>query len=169
MSDQQKYEYGCVMLSLPMKNWDKVLKCVEKEDLYDEEGFGLEDYPHITILYGLHKDIDNEDLMDYLKSLAPMKVKLKNIDCFENDDFDVLKFNCDADQAILDCRKYLIDNFENTQTFKDYHPHATIAYLNAGKGKEYHVNGEPELELECYEMKYSKPNGERVTIKLKQK
>ena len=47
-----KKEYGCLMLDFPIKNWEQITNTVKKDDIFDEEGFGIEEVPHITVLFG---------------------------------------------------------------------------------------------------------------------
>ena len=59
-----KYEYGCLMLDLSINNWQKLLDCIDEEDIYngdDAEKYGLETEPHITILYGLPNIVNVND------------------------------------------------------------------------------------------------------------
>ena len=39
------------------------------------------------------------------------------------------------------------DNFENTQTFPEYHPHMTLAYVKPGTGKKYVSNLDEPFEV----------------------
>ena len=51
------YDFGCLMVNVPIKNWDDVLALIDPEDVYDEPGYGLESEPHITVLYGFHDEV----------------------------------------------------------------------------------------------------------------
>jgi len=135
--------YGCAMLyfedadSNCLKNWNADMKAIEipDEDLHE---YGREDEPHVTVLYGLHTG----SAAKVKKALADnectvMTVRMGGLDIFENDDFDVLIRKVERVDHLTEVRKHLIDKLETTITFKDYKPHATVAYLKKGKGKEY--------------------------------
>jgi 2'-5' RNA ligase len=135
--------YGCAMLyfedadSNCLKNWNADMKAIEipDEDLHE---YGREDEPHVTVLYGLHTG----SAAKVKKALADnertvMTVRMGGLDIFENDDFDVLIRKVERTDHLTEVRKHLIDKLETTITFKDYKPHATVAYLKKGKGKEY--------------------------------
>ena len=55
--------------------------------------------------------------------------------------------------------------FPNTQTFKDYHPHITIAYVKKGEGKKY-VQKVKTFETTFNESVYSGPDGKKKKFKL---
>lgn len=137
--------YGCAMIYFEdcsgdtLKNWNDDLKLmdIDPDDLHEQ---GMEDEPHVTVLYGLHTEeaSDVEDtLKEHNKDGEIVTFRMGNLDLFENDDFDVLIRKVDEAHHLHDLRKVLLDNMEATVTFPDYKPHATIAYLKKGKGKEY--------------------------------
>ena len=72
-------KYDCVMLSSDIykKDWNDFLKIIDEKDLYlgetqkdiDDDEYGLESEPHITLLYGIHpKENNKEEILDWLKS-----------------------------------------------------------------------------------------------------
>ena len=82
-----KSEYGCLMLKINYEGWEDILKKIDKKDLYtEEEGFGLERDPHVTILFGFHANTDIEEVKHQIKKhcKTPIKIELKNITMFEN-------------------------------------------------------------------------------------
>lgn len=56
-----EYENGCIMLELPISNWNEILSTIDEEDIYDVKGgkipFGLQKRPHLTLLYPIKKSI----------------------------------------------------------------------------------------------------------------
>ena len=61
--DKTGHKYGALMLFFDIPKWESdVLSLIDEEDIYKEEG--LEHDSHVTLLYGLHKDVKLEDLKD---------------------------------------------------------------------------------------------------------
>lgn len=132
------YEYGCLMVYFDFPQMSKFHDAIEEDDLYEEEDdrtFGLEDEPHVTLLYGLHDDeIEDQNKVIEAAEIMPIgPIRLKNISMFENDDkpYDVLKFDADND-ALHEINKTLCEKFPYTSEF-DYHPHSTIGYVKKGE------------------------------------
>jgi hypothetical protein len=134
--------YSCLMLDLsPLKKyWRQLERKICPCDLYVEgEGHGFETEPHITIKYGLHTN-NFDEILDEI-DFRPITLTMDKISLFENEEFDVLKFDI-VSRALHGLNGRICDKFEFTDKFKDYHPHATIAYLKAGRGKDY-------VDMEC--------------------
>ena len=133
-------EYGCLMLKLEFPWWrNYVERYVKKEDIYNnaKQEFGYEYEPHVTILYGFSESVDIEKVKKMLHTLKkPISVKLTKIDIFSTKTFDVIKFDV-ASKALNKLNEIVRQNFEYTETHKDYKPHVTIAYVKPGKGEKY--------------------------------
>lgn len=97
---------------------------------------GRENEPHITVRYGLATD-DVTDLKKAFKDTPPIKAKLGKVSIFEADDHDVVKVDIDSPE-LRKANKIVGDTVDLPgETFKDYKPHATIAYVKKGEGKKY--------------------------------
>ena len=164
---EQTYDYGCSMVYFDFPVMNQVQSLIEKDDLYSEEegSHGLESEPHTTLLYGIHSDeVDDDEIME-ASVLEPIRsIKLQDPSLFENEKYDVLKFDAHGDG--LHAANAKLRKFPHTNEFKDYHPHATIAYLKSGKGAKY-VKLIKEHGLDSHEVKpskivYSKPDGSKV-------
>ena len=133
--EHTKYEYGCLMLYLPdsiSSFWEVWKEMIDEEDL---SGDGFESEPHITVQYGFDIKVRSKEVFSRLK-LFPCSVKFKNFSLFENDEYDVLKIDI-VSSDLRKLNKAVNDKFEITTSYPDYHPHATVAYLKKGKGKDY--------------------------------
>lgn len=128
--------YSCLMLDCTdFKKHLKVIQDgIQKEDLYDEEGYGLEKEPHITVLYGIHEQ-DPTTVKQSLH-LIPVEYELTGLSLFENDKYDVLKCSVKS-KDLKALNKQCCENLEFTNDYPDYIPHLTVAYLNPGAGKKY--------------------------------
>jgi len=108
---------------------------IDTNDVYiDEPGHGLEKEVHITVKYGIHEQ-QPYNFIPKIK-LNPVKFTLTGLSLFENEKFDVLKFDVKS-KDLHTLNKYICDNFECTDSYPKYHPHCTVGYLKPGTGKKY--------------------------------
>ncbi len=167
-----KNDYGCVMvfLKVDQKEWDNLLNQIEEEDLYqpkDDPSYGKETNPHVTILYGLHGTIKDSEIESDLKDIKEPSIKMKGISEFSNDKFDVLKF--DVDSKDLNKLNKRFNEYPNTQTYPDYHPHCTIAYLKPKTAEKYKKKlKDVKINFECENIVYSKVDGTEKTYDFKE-
>jgi tRNA nucleotidyltransferase/poly(A) polymerase/2'-5' RNA ligase len=152
----ERIEYGALLLFLDIPIWNKITSIINKEDLYDEEGYGIESDPHVTILYGFHDEVTAEEVFDLYKlniPLKPIEIRIKGINIFETFKFDVVKFDVESD--ILKKAHEIMKDLPNTEDFPDYHPHITIACVKKGEGKKYTKPFEKEIILKGNKLIYS--------------
>lgn len=164
LNEKKKEEeplYGCVMMEpRKIEGWEELhLAGIDEDDIYDTINgeYGKETQPHITILYGIHEDeVDPSVIVDMMEQkMKPVKVEISEIDIFENEKYDVVKYNVPVTKQLLKYRDMFLTSFENTQTFKDYHPHMTIAYVKPGTGKKYKKKLNNPFEVEFIRGVYS--------------
>jgi 2'-5' RNA ligase len=164
------YSYGCVMLFFDFPSLKGIQDLIKEEDLYTESGdrsYGLEDEPHVTILYGLHEEVSKDDVFDLLKPYRCEDLLLTKISAFENSKYDVLKFDVeDAVRGLSYLHKMnkALAALPHTTDFPDYHPHSTIAYLKTGKAKEYieQLKGTQHI-VKPRSFVYSLPSNDKIT------
>lgn len=132
-----KYKYGCVMIEVPIPNWDEIISIINPEDIYITRG-GIQETPHITLLYGLYADISEEMIKDILKKYEGINidVEIDGIGIFENEEFDVVKFNIKNNYILEKINKDLSE-LPNIKQFPNYIPHVTISFVKAGTGNKY--------------------------------
>lgn len=171
-SIDDKYEYGCLMLEFQIKNWNKITSVIKKEDVYDEPGFGIENSPHVTILYGFINERTNpDDVKKFVEDFVgnnKISIKLIDMSIFESDKFDVLKFGIES-EGLVKLNKALSKNFEYTSDFPEYVPHMTISYLLRGKGDKYKKNIKKEIVLKSNKFFYSYPPNKELHFSTKSK
>lgn len=169
-----KYKYGCVMLYLDNEIIEEFHDLIDNDDLYlgtnDDPGYGLEDEPHVTVLYGIHSDVNDSEVEKLIKEFKRPVVILNEITIFENDDkpYDVVKF--DVKNEMLNDMNKTLKQLPYTTDYPDYKAHVTIGYVIKGKGKKYvtKLNKENEINIKPNSIVYSKPNGTKKTYKFKQ-
>lgn len=163
-SSDHKHEYGCLMvfLDISKKVWDEIQNLIDKDDLYvdpDDDSFGRENNPHVTILYGLHGSIKDKDIEEDIKSIKEPKIAFKNVSSFDSKDYDVLKFDVKSSDLVK--LNKIFSEYPHTSSFPDYHPHCTIAYLKKGLAKKYadKLKDKVDIEFEPSHIIYSKIDG----------
>lgn len=166
--NNQKYDYGCVMMYFDFPQMEYIHKLIDPNHLYTDDSdrsFGLETKPHTTLLYGLHSDVSLEDVKDVIKKYKFNECTIHNPSLFENPKYDVLKFDVNGDnlhEANEDLKKYPF-----TSDFPNYHPHLTIAYLKPGYGVKYiRKLGNLEYKLKPIHGVYSESNGTETKINI---
>ena len=164
-------KFGCVMayLKYDKSEWKKLQDMIEEDDLSTSDGDNREDNPHVTILYGLHKEVKDSEIKEKVDNITKLNIKLDKISCFDGDDFDVLKFEIISDE-IRGLNKDF-GKLPHTNTFDTYQPHCTIAFLKKGLGKKYmdKLNGKIDIEVTPDKIVYSKIDGSEKDYKLKKK
>lgn len=167
------HNYGCVMVFLKYNKdkWKELQKIINKDDLYtkeDDSSYGLEDEPHVTLLYGLHEEVKDSDIKERVDKISKISMDFKKISTFNNDDFSVLKF----DVTSKDLNKYnkTFAELPHTNSY-DYHPHATIAYIKPDTKDEYlkDLNDfikNNDLGFEVDKIVYSKTDGSKINYNL---
>lgn len=165
---QDSYKYGYVMLDFNFPHMNKIQDAIDPSNLYEEEGdrtYGLEDEPHITLLFGLHNGVSAKDIKQTLDKFTFNTCQISNASLFKNEKYEVLKFDVKGDN-IHKCNDAL-KQFPYTSNFPDYHPHMTIAYLKPGTGDKY-VKMFKDMEYEMTPRKavYSTTN-EKINIPIK--
>lgn len=162
-----KIEYGALLLFLDIPNWNKITSIIDKNDIYNEPGYGIETEPHVTILYGFHNEVTAEEVFDLYKLNIPLKsieIHIKGISIFENPKFDVVKFDVESD--ILTKAHDIMKDLPNTEDFSEYHPHITIAYVKHGEGQKYIKPFEKERTLRGSKLVFSTKKNARDELML---
>jgi 2'-5' RNA ligase/DNA polymerase III epsilon subunit-like protein len=164
IKESSGYEYGCVMVEVPVKNWKEITSYIDPEDIYTggDDTHGIQENPHVTILYGLHDGVTEDEVKSVFEEFTgDINIEVNGIGIFENDKFDVVKFNVNPDGSLQELHNKLSE-FPNSNEFPDYKPHITIAYVKKGTGKKY-VKPEYKYEVKnVNKITYSMPNGKKV-------
>jgi len=152
---------GCLMLDLSKKisNWKDITKIIDPNDIYIDstDDYGIENHPHITILYGFLPSIMGEDVKEFLSDMTQnVKFSLSGIGVFpggEKKAFDVVKF--DIISPDLQTLHERCKQIPNKETFPDYNPHMTIAYVKKETGKKYVKKFQEPMEMDGNAFMYS--------------
>lgn len=148
----EAYDFSSTQVNIPDSDKNKFInfcKSIPKENIYNDpldDTKGIEDEPHITVLYGLHTD-DVNDVKNVLKDFTgSITVKLGKISLFKNDKFDVLKIDVESDD--LKKLNSIIKTLKNENKYPVYHPHLTLAYVKKGTCDKY--EGDSRFEGQSY-------------------
>lgn len=171
-----KREFGCVMIFFDFPQLKSIQNNIDKEDIYEDpndDNFGLENDPHCTLLFGLHKEVTTEQVKDIINNFTFTNLTPLNISKFStNPKYDVLKYDIGY---TIKGGNYLnkinkeLRKLPHTSNFPDYHPHSTIGYLKPGTADKY-INKFKSIDLN-YDLKpkyviYSKTDNTEDKIKI---
>lgn len=162
LNESGQYGLGCVMLEVPVSNWEEITSSINEEDLYTEEGKpGIQDNPHVTILYGLHEEVTLDKIKSIFEEFKDgIDISIEGIDLFENESFDVVKFNVIKNEKLKRLNDRLSE-LPNSNQYPEYVPHITIAYVKKGSGKKYEDPSYRYNVNNLNEICYSVPNGSK--------
>jgi HK97 family phage portal protein len=159
------FDYSAIYVPLPPAIGDPILANGSRipDDQLAEKGRETE--PHVTILYGLHTK-NPEDVRAVLGNEPPAALIFGRTGMFEGPDYDVLfveVISPDLQRLNAKARASL----EYTNSYTEYQPHATIAYLRPGEGRQY--VGEDFLDGARFitdRLCFSTPDSHKVEIRL---
>lgn len=168
---KKNYDYGCVMLYSDFPG--EIIKLQDIINPTDLQDPGIEYEPHCTLLYGLHDGVTLDQVTNIVNQFKFSNLRAFNPSLFENPEFDVLKYDIgyqtNNESSLHQCNEKL-KILPNTQTYPDYHPHMTIAYLKPGMGKQYvemfKNKGANEFITTPSYIMFSQPDGTKTKIKL---
>ncbi len=133
---------GCLMAMFPKEVCEKINKfnnkIISEKILYKEGSeFGRETEGHVTIRYGFTKDLNELEIRQLLKGQKSFMVELYGLDKFAGQPnelkgnppkpYDVIYLK--ARSSILNKLNEATKVFPNQQSFNEYHPHYTLAYV----------------------------------------
>lgn len=173
IEQKPKYDYQSTQLDIPPEIGNKIQEFgnsipIDKLSIDPKTGMGgVERDPHVTVLYGLDKKITPDQIQSIVAGQPPIPLTLGKVSIFSNDDMDVLKVDVSSPELNALNKKIESELGAPGNTFKEYKPHVTIAYLKKGEGKPY--EGSPIFEgqqIQLNNLTFSGQNGEKVVIPL---
>jgi len=116
---------------------------------------------HITLLYGLHLECVDEDVMERSLPNNISDITLNNVSYFSAIKYDVLKFEASADWLYQSNKK--LTELPHTSNFPEYKPHCTICYLKPGTAQKYcDMFKNKSMIVSPKEVIYRKINGRKI-------
>jgi hypothetical protein len=137
---ERAYSYGCVMAGIDDDSVSKILdfnyKTISEEILFVEgDEYGREKHPHCTVKYGLTQSYSEDQMRSIIQNVTPFQLEIKGVSIFENEKFDVVKFDVDGPE--LRRLNEVFSRLPNHDQYPVYHPHMTLAYVRKGMGKKF--------------------------------
>lgn len=153
-------KFGYVKLELDPSSLKEFQDQINKDDL-DVKGFETD--PHVTLLYGLHAEVTDQQVKEKLDPITFSTVSGKNVSLFTGNQ-EVLKF--DAEGAGLIEANEALKTLPYTSDFPEFHPHITIAFLKKGMGQKYvDMFKGKSLNLKAGKVIYKNAGKQEFTIK----
>lgn len=130
---------GCIMVGVNHPDIENLRNIINENDVYnnEENEYGIETFPHVTILYGI---IHDKHTINILKNLLPplndIKIIGVSISSFNNEEFDVLKIDIKSN-ILNNLNEMVKDSLEYESMYPEFNPHLTLAYLKKGTAFKY--------------------------------
>jgi len=151
----------------PLDALVKLAKSIPTEELHEGERSSRDDM-HITVKYGLHTD-NADEVAKIVRGFGPVTVKLGKTSIFpanEKKSYDVVKVAVTGSD-IHRLNKLISASTECTDTWPDFKPHLTIAYVMPGFGKKYAgLDTFEGMELTFDSLQFSNKDREKTEISL---
>ena len=155
------YEYSTFQIIYTGKEAEEAKKFIDTIDLTDiytdNEIKGKETVIHTTILYGIkEKSPNNLKVIDNL----PQSITWTGISKFVPEDkpYEVLIIKAEKSPELQALFDYLTETYpDNANSFPDYTPHTTLAYVNKGAADKY-IEGYPDKfkqEVKDFEFEFA--------------
>ena len=120
---------------------------------------GLQALLHITVLFGVDDDI-NDQVRKIFGKYPSIEISADKLDYFDNDDITVAVIRCSSD-SLRELHNELKKNIANEDTHPTYKPHITVAYLKKGE----RIQGEfKPVSWTIEKIEISKSTGKRDKI-----
>lgn len=134
-AEEKVHEYSCLLFNLPGDLAYEVRQVGDMIPHTDLAEDGKELNPHVTIKFGLHTN-DAEEVRKEIQDLSPVAIQIGKASCFKADTHDVVKLDILSD-GLHDLNGRVSERLECTDTYPDYKPHITLAYVKPGLGEHY--------------------------------
>ena len=167
------FSYGCVMVRLPeplseeVRSYGASIPSVYLVKGNEDAPSGLSNDVHITVKYGLLED-DLEKVAGVIAGTEPIVVRLGRASIFHNENEAVLKLGVES-PGLKALHHKLAGSLRNVNTYRDYRPHVTIAYMVKKEDDPYYYRTFFNDSFEGREFKVgqvllSRSNGQKFTI-----
>lgn len=98
-----------------------------EDDIFVENGIQLQ--LHVTLLYGVDNNID---ISNTISKYSEIKIKAIDVDYFDSENYTVAIVKHESPE-LTKLHDELKANIENKDSYDEYTPHTTIAYLKKGE------------------------------------
>jgi broad specificity phosphatase PhoE len=175
-AEAEQHEFSSTQVNLPYPLAGRIRRhglAIPDDDLAED---GRETEPHVTLKYGLHGE-DPDAVRKLLEEEPPVRLTLGKTAIFPARDsktarggagkFDVVHAQVHSPDLVRLNQK-ITAALPHTDTHPDYTPHATIAYVKAGRGQKYAGNKSLQgFRAVLNHVVFSSKSGERTKIPLR--
>ena len=146
-----RYEHSNIQYEFEGTDREKFIvdtrKLIDRNELSQEAPKKWEDDPHITVLFGLNSGVITDEMANIIETYPPFVCELGGLSLFTAEmtkkPFAVVKADViSTDLHVLN--RLLRDNCDYTETYPDYKPHVTVAYVQPGTHGR--VDGHPVVK-----------------------
>ena len=175
MKSRIAHSYSCLMAVLPDDAVDKLRQfglsipddCIYQDDSGDK---GRETEFHTTIKYGIHTKDPEEVKEAIVPLLKPLGARLGKVTVFNGDEYVVLKVSVQSED-LTRMNQAVRQNLECTDTYPDYKPHVTIAYLkkdpkNPLYFQDFCTDEFDGMEVVSGKLKFTTPDKKKYSMSL---
>ena len=176
MFEDKEYDFCSTQFSVPYpftsKIYDFGLKNIPNSKLADEKEHSsprqVIDDIHLTVLFGL-KNCNYQDVLGKIvkSGLKSVSTTLGKIGKFSLDDCDAIYLEVNPSFELAKLRSFIKNNFENQQTYNEFRPHITLAYVKQNSCN--HLVGDDVFdgeEISMGELCFSDQNGTKHAVTL---
>lgn len=127
------YSYGCVMVRLPellaeeIRSYGASIPSQYLKTGNEDAPSGLPKEIHTTVKYGLMEE-DPVRVAEVIAGTEPIVVTLGRASIFHNENQAVLKLGIES-PGLRALHNKLCSNLRHVNTYRDFRPHVTVAYL----------------------------------------
>jgi len=127
------YSYGCVMVRLPellaeeIRSYGASIPTQYLKTGNEDAPSGLSKEIHTTVKYGLMEE-DPVRVAEVIAGTEPIMVTLGRASIFHNENQAVLKLGIES-PGLRALHNKLCSNLRHVNTYRDFRPHVTVAYL----------------------------------------
>lgn len=165
------FSYGCVMAYLPeflaeqIRGYAATIP-MELMIRTEDAPTGIPAETHITVKYGLLTQDENE-VASVIIGNEPVVVRLGRVGIFHNEDEAVLKIAVES--AGLRALHNRVCQLDHVNTYRDYRPHVTVAYLRKKEEDPYYYRAFYSdqfegTEFEIGQVVFSSAGGKKTVI-----
>lgn len=164
-----KHDFSSTQVHLPREIGAVIEQMGERIPVSDLSTDGREDVPHVTVKYGLHTNTP-DDVRKVLADEPPIVLRFGETSLFDaaetKADYDVVKVSVESPD-LHRLNKKISAALKVTDTHPTYKPHATVAYVKAGRGKKYiGLDNLVGREAKISTVYFSDKDGKKIPIAL---
>lgn len=164
-TDNALHKYSSTQFNIPEPLASEIRAIAHKIPTKDLAEDGVENYPHVTVKYGLHTQ-DALDVARIVENVWTVQLTLGLISLFEAEEYTVVKVDVSS-ESLVALNKLLKTTLPCADTYPDYKPHITLAYVKKGTGEQWRGNSSLYGKTVVVDtLQFSNQDGDKTNIQL---